>query len=170
MRHKKQRFSLNRFSSLRKATVKELARSLISRQKIVTTEKKAKAARPLVEKIITLAKKGDLNSKRKVYSLLGDHKLVKHIFNDIAPLFSKRQSGFTRIIFWKKRRGDNAQLVVLELTEQKKIKAKKKQKQEHKPVEVPKEEIKAIEKKEVASDKKKFLGGLKTFFKKEKQS
>ena len=86
MRHKKQRFSLNRFSSLRKATVKELTRSVFLRQKVVTTAKKAKAARQTVEKIISLAKRKDLAAKRRVYDLVGDHSLVKTLFNDIAPL------------------------------------------------------------------------------------
>jgi len=172
MRHKKQRYSLNRFSSYRKATVKALTRSVLLRQRVITTAKKAKAARVNIEKVISLAKKEDLTARRKVYDLLNDHALVKTLFNDIAPLFSKRQSGFTRIILWKKRRGDNAQLVVLELTEQKKVKAENKQKQAQKPIEPPKEKTQpAVEKEKAAEkEKKKFLGGLKTFFKKEKQS
>ena len=172
MRHKKQRFSLNRFSSLRKATVKELTRSVFLRQKVVTTAKKAKAARQTVEKIISLAKRKDLAAKRRVYDLVGDHSLVKTLFNDIAPLFSKRQSGFTRIILWKKRRGDNAQLVVLELTEQKKDKTKKKIKQVQEPAEQLKEQTQPVQKEETpsAEEKKGFLGGLKTFLKKDKKS
>ena len=172
MRHKKQRFSLNRFSSFRKATIRELTKSVLLHQRVITTEKKAKAARQNIEKIISLTKKGDIAAKRRAYDLIGDHSLVKTIFNDIAPLFSKRLSGFTRIVFWKKRRGDNAQLVVLELTEQKKSEIKKKPEKAQKQIEQPKEEIQPSEEKETATkeEKKGFLGGLKTFLKKDKKS
>jgi large subunit ribosomal protein L17 len=170
MRHRVQRFSLSRFSSLRKATIKALARAVLLHQRIITTEKKAKALRPTIEQLISLGKKGDLAARRRAYDILGDHHLVKVLFDELAPLFSKRQSGFTRIIFWKKRGGDNAQLVILELTEQKKTEAKKKVKEVRKPTEEPKQEPQPSEEKPVKEEKKKFFKGLRSFLKREKES
>ena len=187
MRHAKKRLQLNRFTSWHDATLKSLARSIVIHQSIKTTLHKAKAARSVVENLISLAKANTLAAKRQAFKILGDHKLVSLLFNEIGPRFAKRQSGFTRIINLAKRRGDNAQVVIFELTEIKKkeiIKKPKKEKEEAPveggTIEAGAEEVKekpvkekpAEEKKHPVSQKptKKFLGGLKNIFKKERDS
>ncbi len=117
MRHGKAKLRLNRFTSWRKATLASLARAMIIHQKIKTTNAKAKAVKPLIEKLISLGKKNSLFAKRQAYRILGDHKLVSLLFNDIAPRFANRIGGYTRILKLGSRRGDNAQLVILALTE-----------------------------------------------------
>jgi len=173
MRHRKKRFLLNRFTAWRKATLISLAKNLLIHQRIITTEVKAKASSPLAEKLISLAKEGSLASMRQAYRILGDHRLVSYLFKEIAPLFKQRSSGFTRIIKLKNRRGDNASCVIFELTEKKQKATKiKKEKETTQEKPLPKEEI--FEKKPpVEKEKKptkKFLGGLKGIFKKERDA
>ena len=124
MRHKKQRNLLNRFTSWRKSTLYSLARSLLIHQRIRTTLHRAKAVRPLAEKLISLAKLNTLAAKRQAAKILNDHQLVSMLFSDIGPRFAKRQSGYTRIINLGVRRGDDAKLVIFELTEIKEKKIK----------------------------------------------
>lgn len=138
MRHANARYQLNRFTSWRKATLKSLAASVLTYQSIKTTRTKAKAVRPLVEKLISLAKKGTLSAKRQAYAVLGNHKLVSALFNEIAVQFKDRGSGFTRILNLNQRRGDNAQMVILELTQ---IKKKDLPRKDKKPQESKTEEI-----------------------------
>lgn len=153
-----------------------LAKNLFIYQSIKTSLHKAKAAKPLIEKLISLAKQNTLAAKRQVFKLLGDHKLVSYIFSEIGPRFAKIQSGYTRIINLARRRGDNAQIVILELTQIKK-KEVKKPKQElakEKPSEEKKPEAKGVAVKEkppiAKKPTKKFLGGLRNIFKKERDS
>lgn len=117
MRHKVKTDRFGRFSSYRKATLKSLVNSLLIHQRIITTKAKAKSARRLVERIITLGKKNTLSARRRAFSLLCDHNLVKTLFDQIAPKFKDINGGYTRIILYRNRRGDNAQLVILELTQ-----------------------------------------------------
>lgn len=126
MRHKIKSDKFNRFSSYYKATIKSIASSVLLHQKIITTKIKAKSARRAIEKIITLGKKNTLSARRRAFSLLCDHKLVKILFDQIAPAFANRIGGYTRVIPYRNRRGDNAKLVILELTE--KYKKKKPEK------------------------------------------
>ncbi len=187
MRHRIQTKRLGRFSSLRKATVNSLARAIIINQSIETTQTKAKIAVGLIEHLITLAKKGRLSGKREAYKVLLNHKLVVKLFGEIAGLFKNRQSGFTRVIKLNKRRGDGAQKVILELTE-KSVKEKKKVSSDKERA--PHREVKENESVEHAQENKsypvqadkadegdkkdkppaKFLGGLRGFFKKERDS
>ncbi|MBI4982415.1 MAG: 50S ribosomal protein L17 [Candidatus Omnitrophica bacterium] len=183
MRHKKLRHQLNRFTSWHKATIISLARNILIQQSIKTTVNRAKAARPLVEKLIGLAKENTLAAKRSAFSILGDHKLVVKLFNEIGPRFSSRTSGFSRIMQFGQRRGDNAQMAIFELTEIKKeIKKAKKSKEvkqedikktestkeeQHKEAQF-KEERPPVEKEK--KPQKKFLGGLKNIFKKERDA
>lgn len=187
MRHRQAKFALNRFTSWRKATLKSMAASLFLYQRIKTTKAKAKALRPVAEKLISLARQNTLSAKRRAYAALSDHKLVNLLFNDIGPRFNNRIGGYTRILNLGTRRGDNAQMVVLELTEIKKEpKRPKKQKEQkisaaeekrhgssEKPSmqEQPKtstgvKEMPAKEKK----PPRKFFGGFKNIFKKERDS
>lgn len=174
MRHADKRSKLNRFTSWNKATLNSLARNIVIHQRIKTTMARAKAVRPLVEKLVYLAKQNTLSAKRQAFQVLGSHSLVSVFFKDAKALFEKRQSGFTRIISLKKRRGDNAQLVVFELTERK-IKEPKKQKKTKEIAPEPNvEEIKTHQpkerKEETKKPAKKFLGGIKKIFKKERDS
>lgn len=189
MRHARQRFQLNRFSSWRKATVASIARSLLINQRIITTKTKAKATQPLIETLISLAKHDTISGRRQAYRILNDRKLVVLLFKEIVPLFNNRRCGYTRILPLAFRRGDNAQLVVMELTEQKEKKEKPRKKKiqpaeevkglpgadikEAPHEEAPRPKPKVItEKKALTKQKptKKFLGGLRNIFKKERDS
>ncbi|MFA5060431.1 MAG: 50S ribosomal protein L17 [Candidatus Omnitrophota bacterium] len=118
MRHKFAGNRLGRDSTLRKATMRDLARAIFVAQRICTTKAKAKEARKLIERLITLGKRKTLSAKRKAFSILCDHTMVSDLFNKIAPRFNNRMGGYTRIIpLGKPRRGDNAFRVFLELTE-----------------------------------------------------
>lgn len=171
MRHGKKRLQLSRFTSWHDATIKSLAKNMIKCQSIKTTLTRAKASRSAIEKLITLSKKNTLFARRQAQRLLGEHDLVNLLFNDIGPRFSKRNSGFTRIIGLGKRRGDNAEMVIFEFTELKKKEPKKaKQTKEPKTVdtaiEKPVQEAPADQKK----PQKKFMGGLRTIFRKKSDS
>jgi len=178
MRHAKKRHQLNRFTSWHDATINSLAKNLLVCQSIRTTLDRAKASRQMVEKLITLTKTNTLFSRRQAQKILGEHKLVNLLFNEIGPRFSKRTSGFTRIISMGKRRGDNAEMVIFELTEMKKKEAKKikHEKAEHpalaeqveeKPAEEKKQELKPAKEQK---PQKKFLGGIRSIFKKKSDS
>jgi len=117
MRHGKAGKRLGRNSSWRKATVRDIAKATLIRQRICTTLTKAKEARKLVDRLITLGKKGTLAHRRRAFAVLCDHRLVSDLFRKTAPRFSTRQGGYTRIIPVSNRRGDNAALAYLELTE-----------------------------------------------------
>jgi|GEM_PF-71650 len=117
MRHKVRIDRFSRFSSYRKATIKSIVISVLRHQHIITTKAKAKSARRAVEKIITLGKKGTLSARRRAFSFLCDHNLVKLLFDTIAPKFANRAGGYTRLLPYRRQRGDNAELAVLELTE-----------------------------------------------------
>ena len=118
MRHGIAGNRLGRFSSWRKATIRDLAKATLIRQRVCTTMAKAKEARRLVEQLITLGKKGSLAHKRKAFSILCDHQLVSDLFNKTAARFRQRNGGYTRIIpLATLRRGDSAKMVFLELTE-----------------------------------------------------
>ncbi len=117
MRHKIAGNKLNRHTAHRKATVRDLAKATLIQQRICTTKAKAKEARKMVDRLITLGKSGTLANKRRAFAILCDHKLVSNLFNTIATRFAKRPGGYTRIILANNRRGDNAQLAYLELTE-----------------------------------------------------
>ncbi|KHK99294.1 50S ribosomal protein L17 [Microbacterium mangrovi] len=92
-----------------------LAASLFTHKSIKTTEAKAKRLRPLAERLITFAKRGDLHSRRRVLSVIGDKEVVHILFTEIAPLVADRQGGYTRIVKVGNRKGDNAPMAVIEL-------------------------------------------------------
>lgn len=119
MRHRKQRGKLSMMGARRKATVKNMVRSLIIHQRITMTLARAKVARRLAEHLITISKTDSVAARRHAYVILGDRDLVAKLFNETAPLFKARQSGFTRIIPLGFRRGDGATMAILELTEKK---------------------------------------------------
>lgn len=182
MRHRKSRYQLNRFTSWRKATLVSLTKSLLKYQSIKTTVTKAKAVKPLVDRLISLAKENTLTAKRQAYKTLGDHRLVVLLFGELGPRFIHRASGYTRILKAAIRRGDSAQMAILELTEIKKKKpappkkekeTKPKESQEEKPTEEkkPKTEVLVKEKPPISKKpSKNFLGGLRKIFKRERDA
>ncbi|OGX40411.1 MAG: 50S ribosomal protein L17 [Omnitrophica WOR_2 bacterium RIFCSPLOWO2_01_FULL_41_12] len=174
MRHAKSRYQLNRFTSWRKATLISLVKSLLIYQRIKTTKIKARAVKPWIDRLISLAKDNNLSARRQAYKILGNHRLVSLLFNDIAPRFKENLGGFTRILNLRARRGDNAQMALLELTVIKKTEKKKpKKEKEVKPVEEKKPQVspELPEKPPVAQKpSKKFFGGLRKIFKKERDS
>ncbi|GAA1953280.1 50S ribosomal protein L17 [Microbacterium aquimaris] len=92
-----------------------LAAALFTHKSIKTTETKAKRLRPLAERLITFAKRGDLHARRRVQSIIGDKEVVHILFAEIAPLVAEREGGYTRITKVGNRKGDNAPMAVIEL-------------------------------------------------------
>ncbi|MFH1782336.1 MAG: 50S ribosomal protein L17 [Candidatus Omnitrophota bacterium] len=156
MRHRKNTVKLGRQTSHYKATVKHLACSLIKNKTITTTKTKAKVSSRLAEKLVTMAKQDSVANRRKAYSVLQDRGLVSILFRDIAPLFKERNGGYTRVILTSRRKGDNAQLAILEFVEKPVVESKKEKKKEKKAKLPSKAEDKADikEKKEETKPKK----------------
>ena len=101
--------------SHQKAMLSNLAQSLIWDEQITTTLTKAKVLRPYVEKIITKARRGDLHSRRLVLRDINDLEVVTKLFDEVAPRYRRRPGGYTRIVKIGPRRGDNAEMAVIEL-------------------------------------------------------
>lgn len=108
---------LNRNSSQRKALFKGLVTQVIQHERIETTEAKAKAVRGDVEKIIGYAKRGDVHSRRLALETIQDKKVVEKLFDKIGPRYKERNGGYTRIIKLGPRKGDAAEMVLLELVD-----------------------------------------------------
>lgn len=117
MKHNITHRKLNRTSSHRKALLMNLSNALIKHEQISTTLIKAKELRPFVEKIVTLGKKGDLQSRRKAISILQDEKMTNKIFDTFAERYKDRIGGYTRIIKIGNRYGDNAPTAVIEFVD-----------------------------------------------------
>ena len=116
MRHQKARNKLSRSPSHRKALFMNLAREVVEHERIETTEAKAKAVKPEVERLITLAKRGDLHARRQALASLGQDKFVVHkLFDEIGPRYEGRAGGYTRILKLGPRRSDSTEMVFLEL-------------------------------------------------------
>ena len=116
MRHQRDRNKLSRSASHRKALFMNLAREIVEHERIETTEAKAKAVKPEIERLITLAKRGDLHARRQALSALGQDKFVVYkLFEEIAPRYADRQGGYTRILKLGPRRSDSTEMVFLEL-------------------------------------------------------
>ncbi|MDO9590520.1 MAG: 50S ribosomal protein L17 [Microcella sp.] len=92
-----------------------LATALFTHKRITTTETKAKRLRPLAERLITFAKRGDLHARRRVMTIIRDKSVVHELFTEIAPLMAEREGGYTRITKVGYRKGDNAPMAVIEL-------------------------------------------------------
>lgn len=117
MRHGKTLRKLNRTASHRKAMFANMAASLIEHEQIVTTLPKAKEIRPIVEKLITLGKRGDLHARRQAISAIRDVQLVAKLFDVLATRYADRHGGYIRIMKAGYRFGDNAPLAVVEFVE-----------------------------------------------------
>ena len=101
-----------------------LATALFQHGRITTTEAKAKRLRPVAERLITFAKRGDLHARRRVYTVVTDRSVVHHLFTEIAPEYSERAGGYTRITKIGPRKGDNAAMAVIELVHGEAVAAK----------------------------------------------
>jgi len=116
MRHGKKRHKLSRDSAHRRSLLKNLSRDVIEHERIKTSEAKAKAVKPQVEKLITLAKRGDLHARRQALSALGQDRFIVHkLFEEVAPRYAERPGGYTRIVKLGPRRSDSTEMVFLEL-------------------------------------------------------
>jgi large subunit ribosomal protein L17 len=116
MRHQRNRHKLSRDSAHRKALMMNLSKELIDHERIETTCAKAKAVKPEVERLITLAKRGDLHARRQALSALGQDKfMVYKLFEEIAPRYKERPGGYTRILKLGPRKSDATEMALLEL-------------------------------------------------------
>lgn len=117
MRHRKKGRALSRTSSHRKAMLRNMATSLIVHERIRTTEAKAKELRPMVEKLITLGRTDDVHSRRRARRMIEDRAALQKLFDDIGPRFRERPGGYTRILKLGTRKGDGAEVAIIELTD-----------------------------------------------------
>ena len=117
MRHRKKGRALSRTASHRKATLRNMATSLIRHERIETTTAKAKELRPFVEKLITLGRQGDLHARRLAGRSIADRQVLGKLFDDVGPRFSERPGGYTRILKLGTRRGDAAEMALIELVD-----------------------------------------------------
>ena len=117
MRHRQSGRKLNRTSSHRKSLFKNMAQALLKHEQIVTTLPKAKELKRVVEKLITLGKKGHLHSRRLAFNQIRDKDMVSKLFDNLAKRYSDRKGGYTRVLKAGFRYGDSAPMAVIELVD-----------------------------------------------------
>ena len=117
MRHGNGYRKLNRTASHRRAMFANMAASLIEHEQIVTTLPKAKELKPIMDKLITLAKKGDLHARRQAISQIRNKEQVSKLFATLGPRYGERNGGYTRVLKAGFRHGDNAPMAVIELVD-----------------------------------------------------
>ena len=157
MRHSVKGKKLGRTASHRAATLRLLATALFKHKKITTTTAKAKELRGFVEPLITKAKTDSVHARRYVSAQINDREIVSGLFSDIIPKIGERAGGYTRVIKLGQRKGDGAEMAIIELVDFSglvKPKTPKKTKDEEKPTETKVEESKAEEKKTEKPKKK----------------
>ena len=115
MRHRAKGRQLSRTATHRKATLNNMATSLFEHGRVITTEAKAKELRPFAEKLITLARRGDLHARRLVERKIKDRETLSRLFSEIGPRFAARPGGYTRILKLGHREGDGADIARIEL-------------------------------------------------------
>lgn len=115
MRHRKKGRNLSRSPSHRKALLRNMATSLFRHERITTTTARAKELRPYAERLITLARRGDLHARRRVARRIADREILGKLFDDIGPRYRERPGGYTRILKLGNRRGDAADMALIEL-------------------------------------------------------
>lgn len=142
MRHRKAGKKLGRTSSHRKAMFRNMVTSLFKNEQIVTTDAKAKEIRPVAEKMITLAKRGDLHARRQALGVIKDKATTHKLFGELKDRFMERQGGYLRIVKKGIRKGDAAGVSVVQLLESESGKKKRKDKKKEKIAE--KAEKKAV--------------------------
>ena len=117
MRHRMSGRKLNRTSQHRQMLFRNMSQALIKHEQIVTTLAKARELRPVVERLITLGKRGDLHARRLAFARLRDHDMVSKLFDALAERYADRQGGYTRIIKAGYRYGDSAAMAVIEFVD-----------------------------------------------------
>ena len=117
MKHGLKQRKLNRTSSHRKALFKNMAQAIIKHEQIITTLPKAKTMKPIVDKLITLGKKGDLHARRQAFAKLRDDGMVAKLFDTLATRYADRNGGYTRVLKAGYRYGDAAAMAVIELVD-----------------------------------------------------
>ncbi len=117
MRHQKRVKKLNKVKSHRDAMLKNLAASIIQYEEVKTTEAKAKAVSSLVDRIISVGKKGDLNARRRLYAMLPTKLSADKVLDILKDRYKERMSGFTSIVHIGQRKGDNARIVKIKLVD-----------------------------------------------------
>lgn len=117
MRHRVKGRKLSRTSSHKKATMRNMAASLFRHGRIETTTAKAKELRPYAERLITLAKRGDLHARRLAATKIQDRTVLGSLFDEIGPRFAERPGGYTRILKLGNRKGDAAEMSLIELVD-----------------------------------------------------
>ncbi|NNF05154.1 MAG: 50S ribosomal protein L17 [Candidatus Eisenbacteria bacterium] len=115
MRHRKSGRQLSRTASHRRALLRNLVTELFRHERIETTEAKAKEARRVADRMVTLAKRGDLHARRQVDSYLQSKEVTKKLFSTIAPWYAERNGGYTRVLKTRHRLGDGGEMAFLEL-------------------------------------------------------
>ncbi|HBU56611.1 MAG TPA: 50S ribosomal protein L17 [Gemmatimonadetes bacterium] len=115
MRHRKKGRQLSRTRSHRKATLRNLATSLFRHERIETTTAKAKELRPFAERLITLARRGDVHARRLAATKIQDREVLGKLFDEIAPRYLERPGGYTRVLKLGNRKGDAAEMSLIEL-------------------------------------------------------
>ena len=115
MRHAKKRLQLMTDASHRDAVLAGLASEVVRHGRIKTTERRAKAARTLVDRLVGLGKRGDVHARRQAMAVIGDKELVHKLFEEIAPQYADREGGYTRVIKMGPRQGDAAPMALIEL-------------------------------------------------------
>jgi len=134
MRHQVKKGYLRRNTAHRRALLRNLVTSFLERERITTTLAKARFTRPLAEKMISLGKRGTLHARRQALAYMTKESAVKKLFDEIAPRFSERPGGYSRIVKLDRRMGDGSMMAILELVGSEfKKKAKKKKKEAKKP-------------------------------------
>ena len=117
MRHRKKGRHLGRTASHRRATLRNMATSLFRHERIETTEAKAKELRPFAERLITLARRGDLHARRLARRSIDDREVLGKLFEDLGPRFAERPGGYTRVLKLGARKGDGADMALIELVD-----------------------------------------------------
>ena len=117
MRHRKAGRKLNRTSTHRRALLASLANALIKHEQIATTLPKAKELRRVADRLITLAKRGDLHARRQAFARIRDNAMVSKLFDTLGPRYAERPGGYTRVMKAGFRYGDSAPMAVIELVE-----------------------------------------------------
>ena len=117
MKHRIKVKKLNRTSSHRRSLFKNMAQAIIKHEQIITTLPKAKAMKPLIDKLITLGKKGTLHARRQAFSQLRDNNMVSKLFGELATRYAQRQGGYSRVLKAGFRYGDAAAMAVFELVD-----------------------------------------------------
>jgi large subunit ribosomal protein L17 len=139
MRHRKAGFKLGRKPAHRRATLRNLVTNVLLRERIQTTLRRARAAQPLVERMITFGKRDTLHSRRQAAAFLMTDEATQKLFRDVAPRFADRNGGYTRVVRLGWRIGDGAELAMLELVGSE-LKKKEKKARKKEQAEAPKEE------------------------------